>query len=1024
MPILLEGGSVKYKELEYPFKGFEYNEDESYQYIKLPQRQASSENAPKVLIVADYVPTEDLRSGKLLSGAQGKLLSTVVRQVSERMFLKKSVDVSYLVCSFNAFRTAGKPKTYQQNAQKAFGKRVEFIIERYKPDVVLLMGDRPTEYFYEEELGLSDNKHAPWYGVPRKKEIRGHSCRMYSTLSLNTLATGEGGESALLGYFGRNLANAFTDRHNFSIDAKRAKNHKTVLIDTVKKFDKLLDKLRDEEKLCVDTETSNLNRIANKLLTIQFAKCLDIGYIVPIHHKDSPFLPDEVKYIKKRLRQFFEGRNKNKYHIYANAGFDLNILRVQLGVRFFANDVYDIFAGEFVIDENLKFLQSVTGDYYYSLGNLSVQYGYTGYLTAEFGKKDRATIESHDLDEKLQRYCTLDVVVPFAIHLQQLELAKRLGHDKFERQVSQQISDLLHTFSRMEINGNLLDVDYLFYLKTPNSPIEAELRSIQDKLLSTKAVVRANKMLMKTKGIPTQGLFGDVVSNTFSLTKPEHKQLLFFDVLGLEPVEVGKGGKGKVDKAFQQQYKDVPEVKMFSDLSGAQKLRNAYVNSFIKLLGTSEDFKGDHRIRPRYKYLGVVTGRTSASDPNLQQVPARSKLGKQIKRLFIAGPGGLYIKVDYRVHEVRGWGIISSDRGIAKLFQAAKELRDQYRAKPSPELKARLSSEADIHIMNAAYFFSVDIEKVDKELRNAVKSVIFGLIYQMAVKTLSKSLGKTLEFTKNLVNNFTKRFPRGMKWIEDVKVLARKNYYVESPLGLRRHLWGYLLPDDYRHADRVAGDMDRRAVNSPIQGKCAQYMATGARQLDTKCWEVLRDEKRDLGLTICNSVHDSLENVSKYETFLENLGHVEEALTKKVREIVKERYGFEFVVDLEIDFEIGATLSECDGWDFSLHQLEELVYNSLMFQKSEQNYDLNVDATMKTIFVDGWERAPKWLKVQAKNIGWKFSVKEVRRRIDEKALAAAKAATEKARKAAKEAEEAALQAEKKAAKKKKKKAKA
>lgn len=643
-------------------------------------------------------------------------------------------------------------------------------------------------------------------------------------------------------------------------------------------------------------------------------------------------------------------------------------------------------------DENLKLLANLTGDGYYNLGNLMMQYGSQGYIDLTFGKDDRDSIESYGFEPDTLRYMTLDVVGPFAIAQQQLARAVHIGDTKYASMVTHQISDMLHVFSIMESHGNLLDVDYLFYLKTPGSPIEKELNKLQDKLLSTKAVQTANKRLMQQRGISSNGWMGETTLDLFSLTKPEHKQLLFFDILDLEPLSMGKSKKGKIDKAFQEHYSSVPEVAMFQALGKARKLRESYVNSFIKLLGTSPDFKLDHRIRPRYQFLPVVTGRTSAKDPNLQQVPARSALGKQIKRLFIAEKGHLYIKVDYRVHEVRCWGLIAFDKSLAKVFQEAKDMRDEYRRSPNPALGKRLKLEADVHVINAAYFFSLAVEKVDKEVRNAVKGVVFGLIYQMAIKTLAANLGKSLKFTQNLVANFQKRFPRGMKWIEDIKASAAKDLYAASPLGLRRHLWGYLLPEDNPNQGKTFGDMNRRAVNSPVQGMGAQFMSIGARSLSKRLWSILKSEKRDTGLKIQNSVHDSLENTSPYGTFLENLGLVEKALTTDVRAVVRERHGFDFDVDLEIDFEVGASLSTCDGWDFSLEQLEDLVYESVLFQKNDLGHKIKVKAVLEEVFVDGWAKAPKWMKVQAKNIGWSHDYSKVKARYEaRKAEEAAKA---------------------------------
>lgn len=1010
MPISLKG--VKRKPLDFKFKGFDPTEIESYQGLTLPYFNAG-EGHRKILFVLDWVPGEDLPEkkkrdngkieGNLLSGHQAELLENLVNKIAERYYLKKTVKFSWLAASYSAFRTVGKPRSFQDNAQHAFGKRIEFLIKQYKPDTVILFGLKPAQYFIGDKIELSEGNNTMWLGVPIKKKIGDHETTFFSTLSLNTVATGQGGESALLGYMGRNIANALVNKHRFAVDNQRLMDHRSVLIDSVKKFDRLMDKMEVHTgAIAIDSETANLNRIVNKLLTVQFAMTQDIGYIIPIAHKDTPFVAEELAHIKKRLRRFFEGKNKNIRHVYTNGGFDFNQFRAQLGIRYFANRAYDIQGAEFQIDENMKVITNVTGNGYYALANLAVQYGFFGYLTGDFSKKDRATIEARDLDESLLRYCSLDVCVPLAIHEQQIALAAHLGHKKFEGQVADQISDMQHTFSRMENHGNLIDVEYLYYLKTPNSPIEKELNRLQSDLLATPAVKKANKLLMKSKGVSSNGWLGEVTVDMFKLNTPDHKRLLFFDVLGLEPLMTGKSGAGKIDKAFQEHYKDVPEVAMFQGLGKAKKLRDSYVNSFIKLLGTSPDFNNDKRIRPQYQFLGVVTGRTSARDPNLQQVPARSVLGKQIKRLFIAEPGYLYIKVDYRVHEVRCWGLIAFDKALASVFQKAKDLRDEYRRKPYKELAKRLKTEADVHVINAAYFFSMKLEDVDKEKRNDVKAVVFGLIYQMAVKTLAKNLGKPLEFTENLVSNFKKRFTKAMKWNDDVKKNARTNFFVESPLGLRRHLWGYALPTSNPNANKVHGDMDRRAVNSPVQGMGAQFMAIGARQLDKIWWSIFKKEKRDTGLKIQNSVHDSLENTSPYETFLENLGHVEQALTTKVREEVKRRHGFDFDVDLEIDFEIGASLSTCEGWDFSLLQLEDLVYESVLFQKNELKHDISVKRVMRDVFIKGWDRAPAWLKTQAKNIDWQFDLDTIKKRREDSIAAAAQEKIEKEKKAAQE----------------------
>lgn len=984
--------AYQYSKFDYPFSGSFENVEDNYSYVKLPYR--AEKNTKKILFVLDFVPSEDLKSGRLLSGETGDLLENLFVVAKDIYLKEKYQKFSWLACTFNAFKTLGKSREFQEQAREAFKHRIEAMIHRYQPDVVVTFGQQPMQALLQKKIELSRGRLANWYGVPIKRTFKAdsgkkHTCVVVPTISLNAAITGDSSAASVLGYVARNLANAINGSMMYALDTKVIENHKGVLIDTIKKFDKMLDMIAEQPVVSIDTEDDSLAKVTNRVLTFQFAKCMDYAYIVPYLHKDTPFDGKELKYIKKRLKAYFEGKNNNDYHIYANAQFDLNVMRMALETDYMANDVWDIFAGEYGLDENMKFLQAVGGDYYYSLGNISSQYGFEGYLTAAFGKEDRKNISRTDLDANLIQYMGLDVVVPFGIHLLQKQRAAKDGHKKYESLIREQMSDLVHGFSRMETTGSGLDVPYLFHLRTPASPIEKEIESMTQDLLNTPAVKRANKLLLKAEGVPEKmGAWAapGAITQKFSLRADAHKKLLFFKVLQLEPLDYGKADKdgrkqGKLDKNFQSHYKNIPEVKMYTALGKAKKLKNAYVNSFLKLLAADADFKSDYRIRPNYKYLVVVTGRTSAADPNLQQIPARSELGKHIKRLFVARNGCLYIKVDYRVHEVRGWGIIALDKALASVFLSAKALRDKFRLWPSEELAKKIKFEADIHIVNVIYFFRKTVEeliddpKMMKELRNAVKGIIFGLIYQMSIKSLAASIGQELEFTKQLVANFNKRFPNGMKWIEDCKKFAQEHLYFENPLGFRRRLWGYMMPQSAREASRIHGEMDRRAVNSPIQGMCSQFMAIGSRQLDKMVWELRQKTGRIMRLFINNSVHDSLENEVAYEDFLLGLEYVEKALTQKVREVVQKRHGFNFVVDLEIDFELGASLSQVQAWDFSMPELERIVKESLQFQKDELKHKINVDKTMETIFSQKKDM-PDWMTQQIKNTKFEFEYEQ------------------------------------------------
>ena len=954
------------------------------------------EGKRKVLYVLDWVPGEDLKSTKLLSGITGDLLINLVKAARNLYLKNEKAHVGWRATSFSACRTVGKSEAAQDFLYTLFARRLRKTINRYKPDVVVCFGSQSARALVGGEIERT-GKIAPWLGVPIKVEASlklRHEFVVIPSVSLTDIVRGGAEAAYLLGYVARHIANALTATHRFCVDDSVIKAHKSIYVDTVPKFMKLMDVLKSSPYVSIDTETANLNKVTNTLQTIQFAKCLNYGYLVPIYHKDTPFTPKELKKIKRELYGFFQGDNQNEYHIYANAKFDLLMMRSFLGLQYFKNNVWDIFGGEFALDENLGSLTSLSDGGYYSLLNLSLQYGTTIYLEGDFSKNERSTIAHVPLSKKVIRYGTTDVIVPLAIHLQQKKRAENIGYAKYEKVVTLQISDTIHGLTKMEHWGSGVDLDYLFYLNTPASPIEAELKLMEGQLMASKAVRKANQSLSKNMGVTaSKGLFASASMDKmyFDRRVKAHQQLLFFDILKLEPISYSKSldkeGNpiGKIDKKFKTEYASVPEVAQFTGLVKAEKLRDAYVKSFMNKLRESDDFRFDHRIRPSYGYLKVVTYRTNARDPNLQQIPSRSALGKHIKRLFVARVGCLYVKVDYRVHEVRCWGIISGDTNIAKVFKAAAALWDEFRAMPTAEMMTRLKFEADIHVVNVIYFFSKTLKELIakpdllKELRDGVKGVTFGIIYQMSINSLAETIKQTAEYTQNLYDGFVKRFPKAMGWSDMQKVLAKKNYFVEAPIGIRRNLFGYILPKfksergdrNYVNTQAIHADMDRRAVNSPVQGFGAQCMSIGNRNLDHMMEEIRLETERVVQLYTNNSVHDSLENEAGYKDLILSLDLIERALTSEVKKKLQERYGMELNSDLSIDFEIGPALSEMHKWDFSVPQLEEIVEKSLVFQRDELKRDIDVKKTMKTVFSQKQD-LPQWMRNQIKKLGFKF----------------------------------------------------
>jgi hypothetical protein len=599
----------------------------------------------RILFVLDHVPTEDLESNRLLSGATGEKFLLLCKLAHEyyRSECAES-DYDWVATNFNQFKTYGKAyaDTLDESNQD-FARHLKQTICEYKPDIVVTFGQDPFTYLCPLAYQKSKQNFVNYLGqaVDANVSIKNkdgktieHDFVVVPSLSFNTVFSTKTKENYYLsGYSARNLVTALDggiNRYNIQPVHIMKRNkfvpkYKTHYVTKVSEVERILKKMAAAEYVAVDTETEDLSKVLNKVQTVQLCCDAKNAYVIPIYHFDTPFSRKELDRIKVLMRMFFERKNKNKLHITTNGKFDLNVMRANFDIRHFKADMWDIAAGEFILDENMKVLSTATGKGYFNLGNLSMQYGCTAFLDNPFGKENRAHIAQTPLTEPVLQYCSLDVVVPWLIFHQQLRRAKDIGFKKYQKTVSTIVGDQIHSFSILESTGALCDVDYLFYLKTKDSPVNQIIKERELNIKNSDEVRKANKILAKNRGAPQRGLFGTVELNNFDLSKEEHKQILFFDVCKLEPVNFSTKKKRKgtdqpmpqIDKQFQAKHKDVKIVKNFTDLQKAQKLRNSYVNSFIKLFATDKDFKHTRRLRPNYSYQAVVTGRTSASNPRL-----------------------------------------------------------------------------------------------------------------------------------------------------------------------------------------------------------------------------------------------------------------------------------------------------------------------------------------------------------------------------------------------------------------------
>lgn len=901
----------------------------------------------RVLFVLEHIATEDLNNKRLLSGASLTVLRNCY-QYAQRIsgpYGFQDKDVAFSAINFNFFKNYHLDPDNLQKSMATAAKRVREFIAAANPTHVVIVGDRATKHLLNQKVEHAINKH----GWVHTVDIGGKTRSVVTTpeYSESLIPPREDedesfdNESAFiaayqLGFFSRCLCSLICGKIPWQIDIKP----NAILIDSIKKFDRMMELVEEADRVAFDTETANLNRIKNKLLILQFSVDKDRGFVLPYLHKDTPFSPKEIQYIRKRLRAFFMKKvemNYNKYLIAFNAKFDITVVKQALGIPFMYWPVYDVQAGEHCHDETLRFFE----DTEYKMGNLAQTtcvYGNDFYYTAGFSKKDRGNMEATDLhDVDFQNYCAVDSQSILAIHDKQRERAKLLQYREdgavksygkdFIRVTVGQMSNNVHVFASMEHRGVAMDRKYLAYLKTKESPISQIIKKLTDDLNKTPAAIKANKLLLSDKNVPVgKGFWANKLPHIFDINKPEHKIALYVTVLGLEAPESKKTKKPSLGKLFKKKYEDVPEVAALNTLEKAKKLKSSYIDAFADKLD-SEDGRTDGRMRPEFGFFKVLTGRSNSSNPSLQQVPQRGDMAKHIKRTFATPPGWLILKMDYSAHEIRLWSIISGDKVLASVFSVGRKLRQLWFKTGDPKYAKEIGLKGDVHKLNVEFFFGVPITKVTDDQRDAIKGVGFGAIYGKSYKTLAKELKKAVEFTKDLYDRFFGRFQVAAGWLNWSVEFGRRNLFTKSVLGRRRHLFGHLVGDN-----GVSASMDRRAKNSPIQGMGADFGHTGARIFERNIYEYLlkikamteEDEKCPIGIEVM--VHDSIFSSAPFEHLLAAAQILQWCATLGMQEYYDKNFDLKFTVPCEIEMEFGASQDKMYKWDWSLKGYDEKVH--------------------------------------------------------------------------------------------------
>jgi DNA polymerase-1 len=287
------------------------------------------------------------------------------------------------------------------------------------------------------------------------------------------------------------------------------------------------------------------------------------------------------------------------------------------------------------------------------------------------------------------------------------------------------------------------------------------------------------------------------VGKTFNINSTQQLSSVLFDTLKLEPPDRGrKTASGHYSTAagvLDELSGKHPVVDMILEYRELAKLKSTYVDAL-----PAQVHPEDGRVHTSYSQVGAVTGRLSSSDPNLQNIPTRTDLGRRVRRGFIAGPGNALVSLDYSQIELRIVAHMADDEAMLNAFRAGQ----------------------DIHAATAAAIYGVPLSDVTREQRRHSKAINFGLIYGMSAFGLTRTTDLTLAESQNFVEAYFKQFPGVKKYLDGIRRETARSGYVETMLGRRRY-----FPNLKSGANPAMKNREEReAINAPIQGTAADIM--------------------------------------------------------------------------------------------------------------------------------------------------------------------------------------------------------
>ncbi|MBP9786326.1 MAG: DNA polymerase I [Acinetobacter sp.] len=542
-------------------------------------------------------------------------------------------------------------------------------------------------------------------------------------------------------------------------------------------WDTLLQRMQQADHFAIDTETTNLDYRVAELVGFSIAFDANDAYYVPVAH-DYEGAPEQLnrEQILAQIKPILENEQVRKIghhlkydaHIFANHGITIQ------------GWYFDTMLASYVLNAAAT-----------RHGMDDVARLYLSHLTTTFeqiagkGAKQK-TFNQIEL-EVAAHYAAEDAHVTYRLY--EVLKAKLLSHPELVNILHNIEMPVARVLTGMEEDGIKLDHQFLDQLSVEFS------ETIQT--LEAQAA--------------------ELAGEAFNVASPKQVGEVLFEKLGLKGGKKTATGQYSTSESILEKIEH-PLAEVILEHRGLAKLKNTYTDRLVE-----QSHDATHRVHTSYHQALTATGRLSSTDPNLQNIPIRTPIGRQIRKAFIAPEGRVLLAADYSQIELRLMAHFSQDDALVHAFQQGQ----------------------DVHRRTASEVLGIAIEDVTNDQRRQAKAVNFGLLYGMSEFGLTRQLGFTREESRSYIARYFQRYPGVLDYMERTRQIAREQGFVETILGRRLY-----TPDIMATNKMIKQAAERAAINAPLQGSAADIIKLAMIAVD----KILPKDQAKLLL----QVHDEL----------------------------------------------------------------------------------------------------------------------------------------------------------------------